>query len=170
MAVRVVYDSMVIVQGALKETGPPSACLHLAESGRAVLLLSPSIVDKLGDVLLRDELRRKSPNLTDESDARFLERIKSFAELKPEPPSSFSLPRDPKDEPYLNLAIAAGAYYLISWNERHLNYLMRADTPEGKDFCARYPRLKIVTPVEFLETLRDSAVPSRDHPAPPDPR
>ncbi len=157
MAIRVVYDCMVFVQGALKDTGPSSVCLHLAESGRVELLLSPSIVEELSEVLSRDELRRKSPNLTDESAARFLARIKSFAESKPEPPASFSLPRDPKDEHCINLAIAAAANYLVSWNERHLNYLMRNDTPEGKDFCARYPSLKIVTPVKFLEALRASA-------------
>jgi len=31
---------------------------------------------------------------------------------------------------------------------------MKRDTPEGKEFCARYPDIKIVTPVEFLKALR----------------
>jgi len=154
VAVRVVFDCMIFVQGAMKSTGPAAACLHLAEAGRAILLISPSILEELRDVLSREELRRKSPNLTNENVERFLARVRSFSELQPEPPASFKLPRDPKDEPYLNLAIAGGARCLASWNDRHLNYLMRGDTPEGIDFCARYPSLRIMTPVELLELLR----------------
>ena len=37
-----------------------------------------------------------------------------------------------------------------------MNYLMRGDTPEGAVFCARYQGLRILTPVEFLEELRES--------------
>ena len=74
--------------------------------------------------------------------------------MLPEPQRAFPLPRDPKDEIYTDLAIEGRARYLVSWNERHLNYLMRQDTTEGKDFCARYPSLGIVTPAEFLALLR----------------
>jgi len=97
---------------------------------------------------------RRERKLSDETAAHFLAQAVSCAEALPEPPKAFSLPRDPDDEPYLNLAIAGGAEYLVTWNERHLNYLMRRDTPEGKEFCARHPDLKIVTPPEFLEEVR----------------
>ena len=123
----------------------------------SMVLLSPKTLAEGSDILLRPVVRRKFKSLTNEQVRRFFSKVESFSETLPEPPQAFTLPRDPKDEIYTNLAIAGGAEYLVSWNERHLNYLMKRDTPEGKDFCARYPSLKIVTPVEFLEALRASS-------------
>jgi len=58
---------------------------------------------------------------------------------------------------YIDLAVAAGAHYLCTWNERHLTYLMKQDTPEGLEFCRRYPNLKILDPPAVLAALRESA-------------
>jgi predicted nucleic acid-binding protein len=63
------------------------------------------------------------------------------------------LTRDPKDEPLIDLAVAGDADYLVTWNERHLTYLMKQDTPEGRDFCARFPKLRIVAPPDFLKLV-----------------
>jgi len=51
----------------------------------------------------------------------------------PEPLRMFSLPRDPKDEICTDLAIAASAQFLVTWDERHLTYLMRRDTQRAKN-------------------------------------
>jgi putative PIN family toxin of toxin-antitoxin system len=147
---------MVFVQGALRDTGPSYKCLRLAEEGAVTLLVSRATLDELREVLSRPSLREKSKSLTDDSVARFLWEIGSFTEMVSEPSNAFALPRDAKDEIYTDLAIEGDAQYLVSWNERHLNYLMKQDTPEGRDFCTRYPDLAIVTPVEFLEVLRAS--------------
>ena len=119
------------------------------------LLLSPSVVAEVREVLDRDEVRWKL-RIGDDEVAEFFSRLDACAEVLPEPPPAFALPRDPDDEIYTNLAVAGHASYLVSWNKRHLNYLMEGDTPEGADFCARHPDLKILTPVEFLEELRAS--------------
>jgi len=71
----------------------------------------------------------------------------------PAPPRAFALPRDPDDEPLIDAAVCGGASYLVTWNERHLTYLMRQDTPEGVDFCRRFPSLRILSPPEFLREL-----------------
>jgi hypothetical protein len=41
----------------------------------------------------------------------------------------------------------------VTWNDRHLTYLMQQDTAEGRDFCRRFPLLKIVSPPAFLQEL-----------------
>ena len=50
-----------------------------------------------------------------------------------EVPATYSLPRDPNDEPYLNLAIAANADYLATWDNDMLDLMedegFRLDTP-----------------------------------------
>jgi hypothetical protein len=48
---------------------------------------------------------------------------------------------------------AAGAEFLVTWNEQHLTYLMTRDTPEGVEFCRRFPRLKIVDLPTFLREI-----------------
>jgi uncharacterized protein len=148
---------MVFLQAAVSESGPSYACLRLAETGAVRLLLSPRILAEAADVLSRPMVRRKFKTLTEERVQRYLSKVESFSEILPDPPQAFALPRDPKDEIYTNLAIAGGAEYLISWNERHLNYLMEGDTPEGKDFRTRNPDLKILTPQGFLEEIRRRA-------------
>ncbi len=154
MVPRVVYDSMLFLQGAANESGPAFACFRLAENGTVKLLLSPSTLAEATDVLSRPLVREKLKTLTDERVTKLLSKVRSFSESLPDPPKAFTLPRDAKDEIYTNLAIAGGAQFLVSWNERHLNYLMNADTPEGRDFSARFPNLKIVTPPVFLAKLR----------------
>ena len=63
-------------------------------------------------------------------------------------PSLFSLPRDPDDEPYLNLALAADADYLVTWDKDLLDLMQDAT------FRAQYPRLTILNPVALLQILR----------------
>jgi len=128
--IRVVYDCMVLVQAVGKRRGPAFRCLELAETPEVKLLLSPSVLAEIEDVLSRPLLRRKLQTLTDQSVAEFVARLGACAQMLPEPRKMFSLPRDPKDEIYTNLAIAGGAEYLVSWNDRHLNYLRKGDTPE----------------------------------------
>jgi hypothetical protein len=64
-----------------------------------------------------------------------------------EVPEAFPLERDPKDEPYLDLAIAAGADYLVS---RDLDLL---DLMKDGVFQARYPNLTILDPTAFLQAI-----------------
>ena len=72
-------------------------------------------------------------------------------------PLQFPYPRDPKDELYLNLAIAAGARYLVSWDNDLLDLM--ADNPDGTAFRGRFPGLMVLTPVAFLRELGQASTP-----------
>jgi putative PIN family toxin of toxin-antitoxin system len=115
--------------------------------------MSNDLLVELNDVPRRPKIRGKYPFVTEEKAAIFISEIESLAFQIASPPRIFSLPRDPKDEPLIDLAVAGRADFLVTWNERHLNYLMRKDTPEGMEFCARFPNINIVTPPEFLKAL-----------------
>ena len=65
-------------------------------------------------------------------------------------PQAFRLERDPKDEPYLDLAVAARARYLVS-RDRDLLDLMN-----DAQFRERFPDLIVVDPPAFLQALRSS--------------
>jgi predicted nucleic acid-binding protein len=108
------------------------------------------------DVPLRPELTRKYTHLTPERVAAFHTEIESLSVLVPNPPKAFQLPRDPNDAMFLDLAIVGQADYVVTWNERHLTYLMKADTPEGKSFCSRFPGIHILPPPAFLHALDTS--------------
>jgi hypothetical protein len=73
--------------------------------------------------------------------------IRHVAEVLPTVPRTVTLARDPDDEPYLNLAVASGAAYLVTRDRDMLDLMKDAA------FVAQYPDLKILSPVELLKEL-----------------
>ena len=149
----VVYDCMVFLQALISDTGPAFACMQRVEEGRVKLVVSTAVLEEVSDVLNRFDLKIKFPRLVPERIQKFLGEVTKRSELIEDVPAVFKLPRDPKDEPYINLAIAAQAQFLVTWNRRHLGYLMAKDTPEGQDFCRRFPGIIILEPPTFLREL-----------------
>ena len=70
---------------------------------------------ELAEVLSRPRLRAKYPDLTDQRRDQLLAVIRHLAEIVSDVPQTVLLARDPDDEPYVNLAVAAGAGYLVTW-------------------------------------------------------
>ena len=59
----------------------------------------------------------------------------------------FVLDRDPKDEPYVNLAIASGAAYLATGDKDLLNLM------GSEEFRHQFPFLTILEPPALLRVL-----------------
>jgi putative PIN family toxin of toxin-antitoxin system len=110
--------------------------------------LSAAVLAEARDVLTRPILQRKFPILTPEWVANFLTNIVAKAAWLPSVPRNFEYPRDPKDEPYVNLALAADVRFLVS-RDRDL-----LDRMKDAEFTKRYPTLTILTPEAFLRALR----------------
>lgn len=144
-----VFDCMVFLQAAARPSGPAFACFELADHGRIQLYVSPRILHEVSDVLCRPELRRKFPLLTPVRVATFLERVERRAIIPRLVPHVFSLARDPKDEEYVNVAVATQASYLVT-RDNDLLDLMDQRTPDGRDFRIRYPQLRILSPPDLL--------------------
>ena len=98
-------------------------------------------------------MRAKNRRLTDETVTAFLHRLVELAPPRADVPTGFSYPRDPKDEPYLNLAVAEKAVFIVS-RDNDLLDLMRDDNPDGQGLRAVAPGLRVVTPPEFLAIVR----------------
>ncbi|MDB5301368.1 MAG: pilt protein domain protein [Phycisphaerales bacterium] len=154
--VRVVYDCVVFLQGAGRRNNAARRCLELVDAGCVTLCLSRDVLAEIEDVLSRPIIQSKFPLLRSEDSKTLLQSVRAKAAIFPNVPNAFALPRDPDDEPYTDLAIAAGARYLVTWNDRHLTYLMRKDTPEGRDFCWRFPEVQIVDLPTFLRDVEPS--------------
>lgn len=153
---RVVYDCMVFLRALIKESGPSVECFELFESGRIDLFIGDALLNEVSDVLTRPMLQKKYPLLTNGRATQLIETLTDKATLIEQVPNLFSYSRDPKDEPYVNLALAAGATYLVS-DDNDLLDLMK-DNDVGKDFRARFPDLKIVSPLEFIRGIVQSLI------------
>jgi predicted nucleic acid-binding protein len=77
----------------------------------------------------------------------FLQRVQAKALVINAVPKLITHPRDPDDEPYLNLAIVAGARFLVSRDKDLLDLMSDAD------FRGRSPGLVILDPVAFLRAI-----------------
>jgi uncharacterized protein len=144
---------MILYQATASTTGPAAELLRQLEAGRFLLYVSHEILDEARDVLSRPKLRAKSPRITDETVQETFDLLGRLAQTVSPVPSLFSLPRDPDDEPYLNLAIAADADYLVTWDNDLLDLMHDAT------FRSQYPRLTILNPVALLQILRPPAQP-----------
>lgn len=151
--VEVVFDCMVFLQATANRHSPAARALDFLDSGDLRLFVSPQILKEVRNVLNRPEVREKLPGITAESVAALLTRLRKKATLIKEVPKVFDYSqRDPKDEPYINLAIATGASYIVS-RDTDLLDLMRWDTENGRDFQKRFRGLKILDPVSFIQEL-----------------
>jgi len=139
---------MVFFQAASRPGGPSARLLlEFVETGRLELYVSGPILEEVRDVLSRPRVRAKNPAITDESVNAFLERSERLARRFDDVPSVYSLARDPDDEPYLNLALAANAEYLVTWDNDML------DLMHDEGFRSSYHHLAILTPVALLQIL-----------------
>ena len=139
---RVVLDCMIFLQAAARRSG---ACLLLAEQRLLELYVNPAILAEVQDVISRPQIRIKFRQLTDDVVAEFIARIERIAIRVDQVGIDIILARDPKDEPYLNLAAQSQAHYLVSRDR---------DLLEGADAIAKtMPNLRIVEPVAFLAVV-----------------
>jgi uncharacterized protein len=156
-----VFDCMTFLQATASPTGPTAELLQLLDAGRFTLHISEAILLEVRDVLGRPRVRRKNPRLTDERVDELLRHLDLVAVLVTDVPKVSSLPRDPKDEPYLDLALATEARYLVSRDKDLL------DLMADPGFRASHPGLTILDPVAFLRLISGQAT-ARPEAAPDD--
>jgi putative PIN family toxin of toxin-antitoxin system len=149
MSDRAVFDCMTFLQAAMRATGPAAACFRLVDRGIVQLCVSSDVLAEIKDVLFRPSLQRRYKTLAPAKVEKFMADVEAKCLLIAEVPAVLSYARDPKDEPYVNLAVTAGARYLVT-RDKDLLDLMNEETPEGKDFRQRFPGLTILDPVTFL--------------------
>lgn len=153
--IRVVYDCMIFLQGAARKESPAGLCLSLAEVGAVELCLSDAILREVGEVLRRPGLRARFPALNEEMVTEFLHAVREFSTLFAGIAEELRFARDPKDQPYLNLARMANARFLVS---RDADLLIIATSSDSDSVRIRKacPDLAIVNPVYFLKSIARS--------------
>jgi putative PIN family toxin of toxin-antitoxin system len=146
---RVVFDCNVLVQAISNRDGPAGQSLSLLDQNLIEVYASRASLKELRDVLQYASVRQKFPDLNEEIVAAFIQRFVFRATLLRHVPHVFDYPRARQDEPYIDLAVAANANYLVS-RDHDLLSLATERSIIGKQFRQRYPRLKVINPVRFL--------------------
>jgi putative PIN family toxin of toxin-antitoxin system len=118
------------------------------------VFVSRAILKELRAVLNYPTVRQKLPNLDDErADLAFR------ATLVRDVPHVFDYPRARQDEPYIDLAAAADANYLVS-RDKDLLDLATDHSIVGKQFRQCFPNLSIINPVAFLVAVTTTERPT----------
>jgi putative PIN family toxin of toxin-antitoxin system len=152
---KVVFDCMMFLQAALNPSGPAAACLRVLENQLIRVLVTREILEEIEQTLRKPLIQTSYPRLTETVILEFIERIIELVEIRPPVAKRFTYIRDPKDEPYINLAIAEDANYLVS-RDRDLLDLAKIDYPDAALLRREAPNLNILEPIEFLNTIRDN--------------
>lgn len=160
-----VYDCMIFLQAVTNPDGPSGRCVALAWGGVAKLIVSTLIMAEVEDVLTRPRTRRKFPALTTDRVEEFLRRVRESALTVETVPELVTLPRDPKDAKYLDLAATTGAEFVVS-RDNDLLDLMTGSDPDAVSFRENHPTVRILDPVAFLRILDADTPPPTPEPLP----
>lgn len=150
---RVVFDCNTFIQAIAFDDGPAAACVRSVEAGAVELLVSRATLAELRRVLRYEEVLAISPNMTPTRIGAFLQRITFRATLVRRVPHAMDYPRDPNDEPYIDLAAAAKADLLVT-RDRDLLSLMTGHSAACKLFRQKTRPLRVLDPVAFLDEIR----------------
>lgn len=165
---RVVYDTMIFVQWALLPAERSHGTATLFSEGRIELCLSVDLEQEIVRALRYPELKKRAPHLTEAVIRSLIDAVGAKATFFEHIPSPFSHAQHGKDDHIFNLAIAAKADFLVTWERRHLE-MDRAHPEDARRLHELAPQLRIVTPKDLvadLKTITQSAhQPERERPA-----
>ena len=150
----IVFDTTTLLQSLLSPRGPAAKCVAYFRRGEIDIAVSRETLNEAKDVLTRSSLQERYSQLTDvKAKASALIDFLYYRGIYLRVVRRwFEYPRDPKDEPFLNLSIEAEADYLIS-RDNDLLDLMSWEKDEGREFQKRFRFLKIISPEVFLRVM-----------------
>lgn len=150
-SLKVIYDSNVFLQALANPDGPAGRCITLTLEGTVALFISPHVLDEIRDVTQRPKLVAKFRLRRDRVET-LLDNLLIAAVVVTSVPEHWTYERDPTDAHYVNLALAAGATLVVSWDKDLLD-LMNDANPDGKALRTQHPGFRVLTPPQFLEII-----------------
>lgn len=149
---RVIFDCSIFWRALFYPAGLGNDCVRLIKDGKILHFMSKEILHEVNDVLTRRETFEKFPSVGIGEAEAFIQSVVSLSLVISNVPRTFRLPRDPKDEPYIDLAAVAEAEYLVT-TDRDMLDLMTGIDLVSKQFRQRFRGLKVVDPKEFLKII-----------------
>jgi putative PIN family toxin of toxin-antitoxin system len=149
---RVVFDCNILVQAISNDTGPAGRAVGLLQRNLIEVYTSRVAMKELRSVLQYPSVRRLLADLEEDRLDAFLQHLAFRSTFIRHVKHVFNYPRATQDEPYIDLAIAVGADYLVS-RDKDLLSLSTDRSVYGKQFRQWCPRLRVLNPVAFLAMI-----------------
>jgi putative PIN family toxin of toxin-antitoxin system len=149
---QVVLDCNILLQAVSRRTGPSAAIFRHLEQNHIEAFVSKAIIREFRKIWTYPGIVARNPHVTEAVVNDFVDYLLFRGTLVRDVPHVIDFPRDPHDEPYLDLALAVGADYLVTRDPDMLS-LADGHSPEAKQFRQRCPKLRIVMPPKFLAIL-----------------
>ena len=149
---RLILDTNIIVRGFINLRSASGQILRACQRRQVIPFLSRPILSEYRAILKRPAILEKYPELKNPRIGDAIERLLYVSEFHRRIDVQFSFPRDPKDSPFLELAIAASATHLITTDKDMLSLVgehddaskrfrqrtsTRVERPE--DFASQHP-------------------------------
>ncbi len=143
--IKAVLDSGILVSAFLAKRGVSAELLHLASQGSFRIYLCDEILEEIRRVLLEYPHIRKKYFYSNRQVAMFRQGLRSAVSVVTKVPSIKIVTDDPNDDMVIACAVKAKAQYIITRDEDIL-------------VIRKYKEIKIVSPEEFMEVLREESV------------
>ncbi len=156
---RIVLDTNTLLRGLVSRSSPAARVRRGAEQRKFVLLLSKPVLDEYRHVLGDDLLRDRFPELTPELVELTIRRLRFVGDYLRSPRVRFRYPRDPRDEKFIELAVALGATDIISADQDLLS-LPTSRSEAGKRFRQRLPDVRVVSAGTFVRDFPSDNLPN----------
>ena len=136
---RVVIDTNIFVSAAINPRGALAQVLDAWRDHQYELLISPSILEEVLEVIKRPSIRSRH-GWSDEEIEIFFRGLQLFAVITPDDFAIAEVEDDPDDDKFLVCAVEGAADYIISGDPHLLD-------------IEYYQKIPIINPNQFLDTL-----------------
>ena len=146
---RVVLDTNIVVRGFINPRSSSGRILFACEQRRVVPLMSGELLGEYRATLGHPAILERYPRLNRPEITAAIERLVYVSDLYRRTGVKFALPRDPKDAPVIELAIAGQASHIIT-TDNDLLALAKGHDDTARRFRQRLPHTSILTPEQYL--------------------
>ena len=135
----VVVDTNILVSPFISKnpTSAPHLIYKAIQDQKIKLILTLPILDEIEDVLKRPEIAKYHRLSAEEIDKR-IDELAAFSEIVTETITIHAIVDDPKDDKFIEAAIAGKAEYLVTGDKKHVLKL------------GEYQGVKIITARQFV--------------------
>ncbi|HMD53661.1 MAG TPA: putative toxin-antitoxin system toxin component, PIN family [Phycisphaerae bacterium] len=146
---KLVLDTNVLLRGLANMDSTAGRILLVCDNRNVVLLLNKEVLAEYRIVLGNPLVTQRHSAITPEAVELVLRRLRYICDYQSDPQIHFRFDRDPRDEKFIELAIAGEASHIIS-GDSDLISLTKSHTDAAKRFRQRLPNTKILHPGAFL--------------------
>jgi len=152
---RLILDTNIVVRAFINLESPSGQILRACERRQILPILSGEVLAEYRAILRRPLLLKRYAELEKPEVGVSVERLIYISDFYRRVGVRFPFPRDPKDAPFLELAIAGRATHLIT-TDHDLLALAGGRDETAKRFRKRAPGISLQRPETFIEHHGDA--------------